>query len=91
MRSQQIELDPVICYSMDGLEFDYSYEKYILKFIYHLKQHEFAPKKVVINNHELTEFRRIDNPYRGGGIIINKAIVVQHLKTTETNSIDIYL
>lgn len=91
LRSQQIELDPVICYSMDGLEFDYSYEKYNLKFIYHVKQHEFAPKKVVINNHELTEFRRIDNPYRGGGIIINKAIVVQHLKTTEINSIDIYL
>lgn len=91
LHATKIELDPVICQNMDGLEFNYSYEDYDLKFVYHVKKREFAPKKLIINNRELTEFRRIDNPYRGGGVTIDKAVFMQYLKIDEINIINIYL
>ena len=91
LHATKIELDPVICQNMDGLEFSYSYEDHDLQFVYHVEKREFAPKKLTINNHELTEFRRIDNPYRGGGVTIDKAVFMQHLKANEANIIDIYL
>jgi cellobiose phosphorylase len=91
LHATKIELDPVICQNMDGLEFSYSYEDHDLQFVYHVEKREFAPKKLIVNNHELTEFRRIDNPYRGGGVTIDKAVFMQYLKVDEVNIIDIYL
>ena len=91
LRETQVELDPVICRKLDGLEFAYDYAGYGLNFVYHVQQGEFAPQKIVINGSELTEFARLDNPYRLGGIVIAKDVFVQALKTGVSNQIDIYL
>ena len=91
LRETQVELDPVICRKLDGLEFAYDYAGYGLNFVYHVQQGEFAPQKIVINGSELSEFTRLDNPYRLGGIVIAKDVFVQALKAGISNQIDIYL
>lgn len=91
LRETEIELDPVICRKLDGLEFAYDYAGYDLNFIYHVSQAEFAPQKIVINGNELDEFCRLNNPYRQGGIVVAKDVFIQLLKSGMSNQIDVYL
>lgn len=81
-------LDPVISKNVGDVNLNYRlYGKSVNINIYP-QQGEFTPKKVVLNGHELSLTLQ-DNPYRTGGVLINKTEIEAHL--SDTNTLDIYL
>lgn len=80
----QVILDPVLPVTLDGLKMTYQVMNQPVQFIFHLQSEQ---KKVVVNGHELTVTSE-ENPYRQGGMILQKDQLVPLLK--ETNRIEIY-
>lgn len=79
-------IDPVLPDKFDGLQFDFKFMNYPIRFIYHLNQKD---RKVLVNG-ENVKVNKIKNPYRQGGFEIDYKIL-ESLLTNNVNVIDIYL
>lgn len=84
--SNNLVIDPVIPESFNGLEFDFQFNKWPIRFVYHLEE---ADRKVLLNGIELETEEEV-NQYRQGGFIIKRAILEERLRN-QINQIDIYL
>ena len=60
-----------------------------MKFVFHVKEHCFHPKKIVINDQSM-EFEIVKSKYRNGGAVISKNQFLAALNEKE-NTIKIYL
>ena len=85
-----IIIDPVLPRSLDGLVFDYDYEKRKVRYHYHVKTREYSPRSVSINGVPVKTMKRLDHPYREGGVSMPKRDFVRLLNRRK-NTIDIYL
>lgn len=81
-------LDPVISKNFGQVTINYEIYGKPIKINIHPNEGEFTPKKIVLNNHELT-FIVQDNPYRTGAALIKKIDVDNIL--INLNILDIYL
>lgn len=79
-------IDPVLPERLEGLTFDFAFNKKPITFVYHLGSKE---PKILLNGEELAA-ERFENRYREGGFIIAKDTLEQLLKDSK-NNIDIYL
>lgn len=86
-----VYLDPVIPKHLDGLTFDFKYKQKKVRYVYHITKREYSPYKLIINGQELdAEVRYADNPYRRGGILINREKFENALNMDE-NTVEIYM
>ena len=85
-----IIIDPVLPRSLDGLVFDYDYKKRKVRYHYHVKTREYSPRSVSINGVPVKTMKRLDHPYREGGIFMPKRDFVRLLNRRQ-NTIDIYM
>lgn len=80
----QVIFDPVLPKALDGLSLEYELFKHPVEIIFHLDTNK---EQVLLNGEELA-YTVEKNPYRTGGLQIEKAEIAAKLKTK--NRIDIY-
>jgi cellobiose phosphorylase len=74
--------DPVLPFSMDGLEVSMDFMEYPVTFKYVVKEGNFSPKKIIINGKNI-EFGYEENKYRSGGSVISIPNLVPLLDSAE--------
>ncbi|MEI6055723.1 MAG: cellobiose phosphorylase [Lentisphaerota bacterium] len=89
VKSDHIEIDPVIPFELDGLSFSFDYELRKLVFKYSIKKSEFSPYQILINGKDVADIKYLDNPYRKGGAVIPKNIFDKFTLINKTNIIEI--
>jgi hypothetical protein len=82
-------LDPVLPFSMDGLEASLDFMDYQVTFRYSVKEGNFSPIAITING-EKVDFSLEENLYRKGGAVLPAALFAEML-TEEGNLITISL
>jgi cellobiose phosphorylase len=83
-------LDPVLPERLDGLIFEFEYAGKPVRYLYHVTEEGFSPRKVIVNGVDVTSARHADNPYRRGGMLIPKAEFIGALNRAE-NLVEIYI
>lgn len=82
-------LDPVLPFSMDGLEVSLDFMNYPLKIKYLVKEGNFCPKSIKVNGKDIV-FDFEENKYRKGGAVIPVNMLERMLDTND-NSIEVLL
>src|SRR5947209_7214817 len=85
-----VVLDPVLTRSVDGLTFDFEYAGRPVRYLYHITEEGFSPRRVVINGEAMAAIRHARNPYRPGGMLIPRAEFVGALDHKD-NLVEIYI
>lgn len=80
--SGNVILDPVLPFSMDGLEVSMDFMDYPVRFRYSVKEDNFSPKAIIINGEDVL-FTYEDNPYRKGGAMIKTGLFPDILNEKE--------
>ena len=89
VKSDHIEIDPVIPFSLNGLVYNFVYGNKTVEIKYFIRNREFSPEKIIING-ESVVFEHLDNPYRKGGIKICKN-AFNKMMSNGFNNIKIYM
>jgi 1,2-beta-oligoglucan phosphorylase len=82
-------LDPVMPFSMDGVEVSMDFMNYPLKIKYLIKEDNFSPKSVKINGKDIL-FDLEENKYRQGGAVI-PVKMLERILGRDSNIIEIQL
>ncbi len=82
IESGNVILDPVMPFSMDGLEVSMDFMDYPVTFSYSVKEGNFSPKAIIINGEEVA-FSNEANLYRKGGAVIKSELFVEMLNEKE--------
>jgi 1,2-beta-oligoglucan phosphorylase len=67
-----VVIDPVLPRRADGLTFDFEFEGRPVRYRYQVAGDGFSPKEVRVNGRRLPGERYAHNPYRPGGMLIEK-------------------
>lgn len=78
IESGNVILDPVLPFSMDGLEASLDFMDYPVTFKYIVREGNFSPKAIIINGDKVS-FTYEDNPYRLGGALIKAQLFSENL------------
>jgi cellobiose phosphorylase len=78
IESGHVIIDPVMPFSMDGMEARMDFMDYPVTFRYSVKEGNFSPKVITINGENVT-FSIEENPYRKGGAAIKTELLVEML------------
>jgi len=89
IESGYVILDPVMPFSMDGLEASMDFMDYPVKFRYSVKEGNFSPKGFNINGEDVA-ISYEENPYRKGGTVISVGQFL-HLMNEKENLVSITL
>jgi 1,2-beta-oligoglucan phosphorylase len=89
IKSDDIEIDPVIPFSLNGLVYNFDYVGKSIEIKYIVRDREFSPGKIIING-KIADYKYLNNPYRKGGIIISKKYF-DKMVSCGLNKIDIYM
>ncbi len=89
VEAARITLDPVLPESLDGLSASMILAGLPVRFIYHVEDECFSPKKILINGKAM-DFKVEDNKYRKGGAAVEKNLFLAELCKQE-NTIEIFL
>lgn len=82
-------IDPVMPYSLDGFRARMEVLGRTVTLIYHVREDNYGPKRIVINGME-TAAGEEDNPYRRGGAVLETGVFLAMPENGE-NRVDIYL
>jgi len=83
-----LKIDPVLPLSLDGLRFEYQYCGKPITFVYHLSSTGKTVSEVTVNGETLA-MTPIPNPYRPGGVRIEKDALLK--KLNDANEVHITL
>jgi len=89
IESNQVIIDPVLPFTMDGLEVSMSLLGFPVTFQYKIIDRSFGPNQIRING-ERVEFDREENKYRDGGAMISRDLYLVMLNPKE-NKIEVFL
>jgi cellobiose phosphorylase len=67
-----VVLDPVLPHRADGLTFDFAFDGRRVQYRYRVTGDGFSPKEVRVNGRPMPGDRYADNPYRRGGLLIER-------------------
>ena len=84
----EVVIDPVLPRHADGLTFDFEFDGRPVQYRYHVRGDGFGPTEVLLNGASIHGRRATDNPYRVGGMLIDKAAFRAALDRAE-NIVDI--
>lgn len=84
---QDLVIDPVLPAALDGLHFDFQYNGVDVTFIYHISG--TGSRRTLLNGIAL-DFETVPNPYRVGGVRIDKGVFEQGMKQ-DHNVIEIFM
>jgi cellobiose phosphorylase len=82
-------LDPVLPKSLTGLTFDFEYEGRAVRYTYEVTRQSHTPYRIVINGSEVKEMRPSENPYRSGGVLVEKEDFLRRLDS-KRNHVEIF-
>ncbi|MCK4796047.1 MAG: cellobiose phosphorylase, partial [Spirochaetes bacterium] len=85
-----IVIDPVIPKKLNGLFFNFEFKDKKVEYRYNIMTNVFSPGHVVINGKKVDNTKYEDNPYRRGGLLINKDIFYE-LLNKEFNVVEIFV
>jgi cellobiose phosphorylase len=86
IESGKVIIDPVMPFSMDGLEVSMDFMDYPVTFRYSVKEGHFSPKRIEINGEDV-DFSYEENPYRKGGAVIKAELLAEMLSENENQII----
>lgn len=86
----EVVIDPVLPKKLDQLTFDFDFGAKKVTYCYHVKDQGYSPSKVMVNGKTVTDFTYIENPYRPGGMAINKK-VFERMLGAKSNQVDIFI
>ena len=70
IKHSEVEVDPVIPKSLNGLTYSFTYKNKTVKVKYIVENRECSPCEIKINSQKV-EFTKLNNPYREGGAVID--------------------
>jgi len=89
IESGNVILDPVLSFSMDGLEASLDFMDFPVTFKYSVKEGNLSPKYITVNGNEI-QFSLEENKYRQGGAVFSLELFLGMLEEEE-NVINIIL
>ncbi|MEW5846835.1 MAG: hypothetical protein AB1777_11330 [Bacteroidota bacterium] len=84
-----VTIDPVLPKELNGLVVNFTFNSFPIKVTYHVTKSLFSPYLIKINNFE-PSFTYEENPYRKGGIRVERKMFFDLLNSNE-NNIEIFL
>ncbi len=86
----KVVIDPVMPKTMDRLTFAFNFGTKKVTYCYHVKGQGYSPSQVMINGKAVKEFNYLDNPYRTGGMAIDKQLFDRMLNA-KSNRVDVFI
>ncbi|NCC52897.1 MAG: cellobiose phosphorylase [Spartobacteria bacterium] len=86
----QVIFDPVMPKKLDGLTMEQTFHGKKITLVYHIRDNTFAPERIQINGQETTDWVRLENPYRKGGLGLSREAFLARL-TGADNRIEIFM
>lgn len=67
----RLTIDPVLPLSMDGVELRLDWNGKPVRWVYHIIEQSFAPRRILVNGIPLVDCQRTQQPYREGGLAVD--------------------